>query len=102
MAIRDIDPSQGIIIAATAYRTAGEVPRPKELMDIPLLIDFSIFQLRNLLEKIEVDRAIKGLTSSELLQLQLFAKFRTSASKSCQLRPSFQTLHPIILKTDLG
>ena len=76
MAIRDIDPSQGIIIAATAYRTAGEVPRPKELMDIPLLIDFSIFQLRNLLEKIEVDRAIKGLTSSELLQLQLFAKFR--------------------------
>jgi len=28
MAIRQINPSQGIIIAALAYRNAGEVPRP--------------------------------------------------------------------------
>lgn len=76
MAIRTIDPSQGIIIAAFAYQSAEEVFRPPELMHIPLLIDFSIFQLRSLLEKIEVDRAIKALTSSELLRLQKFAKFR--------------------------
>ena len=76
IAIRDIDPSQGIIIAAFAYQSAAEVSRPQELMHVPLLIDFSVFQLRSLLEKIEVDRAIKELSSTELLQLQLFAKFR--------------------------
>jgi CheY-like chemotaxis protein len=76
MAIRDIDPSQGIIIAAFDYRSAGEVPRPAEVMHIPLLIDTGRGQLRSLLEKIEVDRAIKTLTSSELLRLQQFAKFR--------------------------
>lgn len=76
MAIRDIDPSQGIIIAAFDYRSAGEVPRPPEVMHIPLLIDTGRGQLRSLLEKIEVDRAIKTLTCSELLRLQQFAKFR--------------------------
>ena len=76
MAIREINPSQGMIIAALAYRNAGEVPRPRELMHIPLLIDISNFQLRSLLEKIEVDRAIEALTSSELLRLQKFADFR--------------------------
>src|SRR6266496_1327997 len=75
MAIREINPSQGIIIAAFDYRNAGEVPRPRELMHIPLLIDISKFQLRSLLEKIEVDRAIEALTSSELLRLQQFAAF---------------------------
>jgi CheY-like chemotaxis protein len=76
MAIHDIDPSQGMIIAAFAYRSAGEVPRPPEAMQIPLLIDSNIYELRSLLEKIEIDRAIKALTSSELLRLQRFAKFR--------------------------
>ena len=76
MAIREINPSQGIIIAAFDYRNAGEVPRPPELMHIPLLTDTSNFQLRSLLEKIEVDRAIEALTSSELLRLQKFADFR--------------------------
>jgi hypothetical protein len=45
-------------------------------MHIPLLIDSNIHQLRSLLERIEIDRAIKALTSSELLRLQKFAKFR--------------------------
>jgi len=78
LGIRNIDPSQGIIIAAFAYRSAGEVPRPPEAMHIPLLTDSSVFQLRSLLEKIEVHRAIKALasSSSELLRLQKFAKFR--------------------------
>jgi CheY-like chemotaxis protein len=74
MAIHEINPSQGIIIAAFDYRNAGEVPRPRELMHIPLLIDIS--QLRSLLEKIDVDRAIEALTPSELLRLQQFAAFR--------------------------
>src|SRR5579864_2362670 len=34
MAIREINPSQGIIIAALEYRNAGEVPLPRELMHI--------------------------------------------------------------------
>ena len=76
LAIRNIDPSQGIIVAAFAYRSAGEVPRPPEAMHIPLLIDSNIHQMRSLLERIEIDRAIKALTSSELLRLQKFAKFR--------------------------
>jgi len=76
MAIREINPSQGIIIAAFDYRNAGEVPRPRELMHIPLLIDTSKFHLRSLLEKIDVDRAIEALTASELLRLQQFAAFR--------------------------
>ena len=76
MEIREINPSQRIIIAAFTYRNAGEVPRPLELMDIPLLIDTGNFQLRRLLERIEVHRAMEGLTPSELLRLQRFADFR--------------------------
>jgi len=76
LAIQSIDPLQGIIIAAFAYCSAGEVPRPAEAMRIPLLLDANIYQLRSLLEKIEIDRAIKALTSSELLRLQRFAEFR--------------------------
>lgn len=76
MAIHDIDPLQGLIIAAFAYRSAGEVPRPPEAMHIPLLLDSNIYQLRGLLEKMEIDRAIKTLTSSDLLRLQRFAQFR--------------------------
>jgi len=74
--IRDMNPSQGIIIVALDYQCASDVPRPAEVAQIPVLIETGNGQLRSLLEKIEVDRAIKGLTSSELLQLQLFAKFR--------------------------
>jgi len=76
MAIRQINPSQGIIIAALAYRNAGEVPRPREVMHIPLLTDPGNSQLRSLLERIEVDRAIEALTPAELVRLQRFADFR--------------------------
>src|ERR1700758_899561 len=57
LAIRDIDSSQGIIIAALAFRRPSEVPRPPEAMHIPLLVDVGVAQLRGLLEKVEVDRA---------------------------------------------
>lgn len=76
MAIRQINPSQGIIIAALAYRNAAEVPRPRELMHIPVLIDPCNSQLHSLLEKIEVDRTIEMLTTQEWLKLQKFAEFR--------------------------
>ena len=71
-----MNPLQGIVIAAFDYRNAGEVPRPRELMRIPVLTDARNSQLRSLLERIEVDRAIEALTSSELLQLQIFAYVR--------------------------
>jgi CheY-like chemotaxis protein len=76
MKIREISPSQGIIIAALDYRDAREVPRPPELMNVPLLVDISDFRLPLLLEKIEVDRAMEALTPSELLRLQRFADYR--------------------------
>src|SRR5215470_7280282 len=52
-----------------AYRdkqknSAGEVPRPPEAIHIPILLDANIYPLRGLLDKIEIDRAIKALTSS--------------------------------------
>ncbi|MFY9558596.1 MAG: response regulator [Terriglobales bacterium] len=75
-AIRDLDPSQGIIIVALDFRTAAEVPRPPEVMHIPLLIGPVNGQFCSLLEKIEVDRAIKALTRTDWLRLQLFAKFK--------------------------
>ena len=76
MAIRQINPAQGIIIAALAYRNAGEVPRPPELMHIPLITDPCNSQLRSLLEKIEIDRMIEMLTTKDWLKLQKFADFR--------------------------
>lgn len=75
MAIRDINPSQGIIIAALDYASSVEVPRPPEAMHIPLLVGMGSGQLRNFLKKIEIDRAIKALTCSDFLRLQGFAKF---------------------------
>jgi CheY-like chemotaxis protein len=74
LAIRALDPIQGIIVAANSFRNASEVPRPHEAMDIPLLVDLSIYQLRPLLEKIEVERAINALTSADSLRLEQFAK----------------------------
>lgn len=74
LAIQGIDPSQGIIIAAFAFTSAGEVSRPPGAMHLPLLVDSNIYRLRSLLERIEIDRAIKALTSAERLRLQRFAK----------------------------
>jgi CheY-like chemotaxis protein len=76
MAIHDLNPSQKMIIAAFDCPNAGQVPRPPQLMHIPLLIDSSNFQLPRLLEKIEVERAIEALTPSELLRLERFADYR--------------------------
>jgi CheY-like chemotaxis protein len=103
MAIREINPSQGIIIAALEYRNAGEVPRPRELMHIPLLTDVSNFQLRGLLEKIEVNRAIEVLTSSELLRLQQSAEFRVrGVGRAARGRTWEDLLAEALLRTAMG
>jgi CheY-like chemotaxis protein len=103
MAIREINPSQGIVIAAFAYRNAGEVPRPRELMHVPLLTDFHNSQLRSLLEKIEVDRAIEALSSSELLRLQRFANFRVRGlGRAARGRTGEDLLGEALLRTLIG
>jgi CheY-like chemotaxis protein len=72
LAIRSIDSTQGVILGAFAFRTAAEVPRAREAMDIPLLLDHR--RLKGLLEKIEVDLAIKVLSSADLGRLQQIAR----------------------------
>jgi CheY-like chemotaxis protein len=103
MAIHEINPSQGIIITALDYRDAREVPRPRELMHIPLLIDISNFQLCSLLEKIEVERAIEALTSSDLLRLRQFADFRVRGlGRTARGRTWEDLLGEALLRTLIG
>jgi CheY-like chemotaxis protein len=102
-AIRDFDRSQRMIIAALDYRDAEGVIRPPELMNIPLLIDISNFQLRGLLEKIEVDRAIEALTCSELGRLQQFADFRVRGlGRAARGRTGADLLGEAALRTLIG
>lgn len=102
-AIRQINPSQGIIIAAFAYCNPGEVPRPQELMHIPLLTDPRNSQLRSLLEKVEVDRAIEALTPSELLRLQRFADYRVRGlGRAARGRTGEDLLSEAQLRTLIG
>jgi hypothetical protein len=102
-AIRDIDRSQRMIIAALDYTYAEGVIRPPELMHIPLLIDISNFQLRSLLEKIEVDRAIEALTPSELGRLQQFADFRVRGlGRAARGRTGADLLGEAVLRTLIG
>jgi CheY-like chemotaxis protein len=103
MVIREINPSQGIIIAALDYHDAQEVPRPQKLMDIPVLTDIGNFHLRSLLEKIEVDRAIELLTSSELLRLQQYADFRVRGlGRAARGRTGEDLLEEALLRTLIG
>jgi CheY-like chemotaxis protein len=103
MAIRQINLSQGIIIAALDYRNAQEVPRPPELMHIPFLIDISNFHLRSLLQKIEVDRMIELLTTAELLKLQKFAQFRVRGlGRAARGRTWEDLLGEALLRTLIG
>jgi len=76
MAILKKNRSQRMILMAFDYGNADEVPRPAELMDIPLVVDTKNFQLQKLLERLRVHQAIEALSPAELLKLQKFAAFR--------------------------
>jgi len=103
MDIREMNPSQKMIIAAFDYQNAGQVQRPPELMHIPLLIDSSNFQLPRLLEKIEVERAIEALTPSDLLRLQRSADYRVqSLGRAARGRTGEDLLSEAQLRTLTG
>jgi CheY-like chemotaxis protein len=103
MEIREMNPSQRMIIAAFDYPNAGQVPLPPELMHIPLLIDSSNFQLPRLLEKIEVDRAMEALTPLELLRLQRFADYRVQGlGRAARGRTGEDLLSEAQLRTLIG
>ncbi len=73
--ILKINPSQGIILAASAYGSPDELSLRQELMHIPVLIDISIFQLRTFLATLEVRRAMAALTVPDRLRLKRSAAY---------------------------
>jgi CheY-like chemotaxis protein len=80
-AIRQINPSQSMAIAAFDYAHPDQVPRPTELMHIPVLVN--ALQLRELLEALqfwatreEIDQAIAALSPADLQKLKQSATFR--------------------------
>jgi CheY-like chemotaxis protein len=103
LAIRHLNPTQGIILAAFDYRSPDEVPRPPEIMHLPLLIDISKFQLRAFLEKIEIERRIELLTPPELLKLRRAAGFFINGlGRSARLRTGDDLLGEALLRTLIG
>jgi CheY-like chemotaxis protein len=103
MDIREMNPSQKMIIAAFDYQNAGQVPRPPELMHVPLLIDSRNFQLARFLERIEVERAIEALTPSDLLRLQRSADYRVqSLGRAARGRTGEDLLSEAQLRTLMG
>src|ERR1039458_61269 len=73
--ILKFDPSQGIVFAASPYRSRDDLLLPQELLHIPVMIDITIFQLRTLLSTLEVRRAMATLTIADKLRLQRAAAF---------------------------
>jgi hypothetical protein len=74
------DPTQPMMISTREYQTEDEVPRRKELMNTPFLLDMTKSRFRKVLESLqpwatreEVDRAIEALSKAELLRLRKFA-----------------------------
>jgi CheY-like chemotaxis protein len=103
------DPTQPMIIIASDYRSETEVPRPKELMHIPLLLDMSNSRLRRLLESLqpwatreEVDGAVEALTTSELLRLKQFGEGRVRFSQGADYRTGEDLLQEALRLTFEG
>jgi CheY-like chemotaxis protein len=79
------DPTQPMIIIATHYQSEDEVPRRKELMNVPFLLDMrhlrkALANLQPRATREEVDRAITALTTPELLRLKRYGDGRVSSS----------------------
>jgi CheY-like chemotaxis protein len=107
--ILEQDPTQQMIIVASDYRSEAEVPRPKELMHVPLLIDMSNASLRKLLESIqpwatreEVDVAVESLTTGELLRLKQFGEARLRFSQGADYRSGEHVLQEALRLTFEG
>ena len=73
IAIHAILPSQGMIVVALDFTNADEVGRPPELVHVHVLIQNRDGELRRLLEKVEVSRAIQALSEFDILRLRKFA-----------------------------
>jgi CheY-like chemotaxis protein len=87
------DPTQPMIIIAPDYRSEDEVPRRKELMGVPFLLDMRNSRLQKVLDKLqpratreEVDRAITALTTADLLRLRKFGEWRVCLSRGTDHR----------------
>ena len=101
-AIRQLNPSQAIIISAFDYRDGRDVPLPQALMNIHVLIEGGL-QLRSLLEKLEVERALEAMRCADLLKLQKFANFRIRGlGRAARGRTGEDLLADAVLSTLIG
>lgn len=102
MEIRQLNPSQPMIIAAFAYEHAHEVPRPEELKHVPVLVRVGN-AFRQVLDKIDVERAIQELTTTDRLRLKQFAALRMFAlGRAARGRTGEDLLSEAILRTLMG
>jgi len=100
------DPTQPMIIIAPEYCTEDEVPRPDELLHIPLLFDMSNGRLRKLLQtcqrwatREEVDRAYEALTDTELLKLREFGNGQVYFARGTDRRSGEDLLQEALRST---
>lgn len=108
LAVRKINPTQGMIIAAFDYQCEDEVPRPRELMQVPVLV--STLHLRNLLAKFrywatreEIDKALSMLSPAQWLKLHRFAEWRARGlGRSAGDRKGQDLLQEALLSTFIG
>ena len=101
--ILKIDPSQGIVFAASPYRSRDDLLLPQELLHIPVMIDITIFQLRTLLSRLEVRLAMAALTIADKLRLKRAAAFWVQVrGLSAHDRTADELLSEAQLKTLIG
>ena len=107
LAISKINPSQRMILAALDYQHPDQVPRPTELMHIPVLINTR--QLRELFEKFqywatreEIDQAIAALSPAEWLKLEKSAAWRVWGQGRSASDKGKDLLQDALLSTFIG
>jgi CheY-like chemotaxis protein len=100
------DPTQPMIIIAPDYQSEDDVPRRKELMSVPFLLDMTNSRFQKVLEKLqpwatreEVDQAITSLTTAELLKLRKFGEGRVRFSRGTDHRTGEDLLQEALRST---
>jgi CheY-like chemotaxis protein len=103
------DPTQPMIIIAPDYPSEDEVPRRKELMNIPFLLNLSNSRFRKVLDKLqpwatreEVDWATDALSTAELLRLQQYGDWRVRFSRGADHRAGEDLLQEALRLTFEG